>query len=778
MATKFKLQAVNQIEKGSVLYEQDQKVNTISLVLKGRVLVYNNGIKTIMGSGSFLGISDVYMGSYMSNYIAYDNLLIFVFPITGKEEIENILNINKDYYGFMISYLNKYLFELDKVETSLRLCADTLYNFLTDKHQKYQDVCKKSGHFSSPIRGMAGITKYESENEFNRNRIEYFVECSKIPSDILKSFFSYSTKVTLYHIDEVSELIVTLNQECIGLTMYISEAFEALINSETDCLYKAVALLAIEIKANDGRNDELLAIIDEIVEQINETEKLFLEKSGYKLDADREKMEEIYFVLLTGDKNETISTEVQMKYSTSDSDTATKEMKDSLNQIVAYSGLSKDKSEEVTRLIHDFSIVKDKTSTEDHIRLLRRRIADAYYELYLQVFLKAYKEKKVKRVIDLFLKYGFLDENLLTNDQNIELYFLKDENNLQGPCKIYNIKEWLIQIYEGKKEPSKSEFDLDYAENLREMKKTKNFSTAEEKEYLINPLKKLEYEIKNMFRYNNRVVNGQISIFVPFLYKESFNNSLSKIFVTSDVVNTAMNKLLSIDFSVFYREVLYFDKKIGIKKEYIMKQVFPDIILLPTAGYNSVMWQEIDGKKRDTSGRFLLPIFSQSDMYDILMKALGRFRFELCRTIQGTAWNNIREKSLTSEYSDYIQFYRKNRDITEEKREKIKLQIQKGKNNLREIFLIDYILWVKSESQGAIRLNKTVREILSTYCPFSLNIRERILRQPLFEESMARYIREKQKKIKEYDLRMRALQKEGIEIPEVLLETQAFYNDL
>lgn len=778
MVTKFKLQAVNQIEKGSVLYEQDQKVNTISLVLKGRVLVYNNGIKTIMGSGSFLGISDVYMGSYMSNYIAYDNLLIFVFPITGKEEIENILNVNKDYYGFMISYLNKYLFELDKVETSLRLCADTLYNFLTDKHQKYQDVCKKSGHFSSPIRGMAGITKYESENEFNRNRIEYFVECSKIPSDILKSFFSYSTKVTLYHIDEVSELIVTLNQECIGLAMYISEAFEALINSETDCLYKAVALLAIEIKANDGRNDELLAIIDEIVEQINETEKLFLEKSGYKLDADREKMEEIYFVLLTGDKNETISTEVQMKYSTSDSDTATKEMKDSLNQILAYSGLSKDKSEEVTRLIHDFSIVKDKTSTEDHIRLLRRRIADAYYELYLQVFLKAYKEKKVKRVIDLFLKYGFLDENLLTNDQNIELYFLKDENNLQGPCKIYNIKDWLIQIYEGKKEPSKSEFDLDYAENLREMKKTKNFSTAEEKEYLINPLKKLEYEIKNMFRYNNRVVNGQISIFVPFLYKESFNNSLSKIFVTSDVVNTTMNKLLSIDFSVFYREVLYFDKKIAIKKEYIMKQVFPDIILLPTAGYNSVMWQEIDGKKRDTSGRFLLPIFSQSDMYDILMKALGRFRFELCRTIQGTAWNNIREKSLTSEYSDYIQFYRKNREITEEKREKIKLQIQKGKNNLREIFLIDYILWVKNESQGAIRLNKTVREILSTYCPFSINIRERILRQPLFEESMARYIREKQKKIKEYDLRIRALQKEGIEIPPVMIETQAFYNNL
>ncbi|ROR31947.1 hypothetical protein EDD66_101568 [Mobilisporobacter senegalensis] len=778
MATNLNLNAVNQITKGSFLYEQNQKVNTISLILKGRVLVYNNGIKTLMGSGSFLGVSDFYQGNFVSNYIAYENLVIYVFPITSIEEIENIINVNKDYSGLMVAYLNKYLFELNKTETALRKCADSIYMFVKEKYEDYIRICRQSGFTPVSIRGISEIENYDSDNILDRNKINYYVECTKIPNDIQKDFFSYSNQVTLYHVSDQSEIIGLQNKECIQLVTFISKFFEALINKDTDCLYKTIAKLALDIASNGGRNEELLSMIDEIVEHINSTEKLFVEKSGYKLDADREKMEEIYFMLITGGKKDSVSTETQMKYTNQDAETAMNDMKDSLKQILDYSELEEGRAQEVTKLIINFNNLVDKTSTEDKIRTLRRRISEAFYEIYQKVFLKAYKDDNAGKVIDMFLKYGFMDENLLTKDQCIELYYLQDENNRKGPCKVYNIKDWLIEIYEGRKEPSKSEFDLDYAENLREIKKTQKVSEKEEKEYLTNPIRKVEYEIKNMFRYNNRLANGQISIFVPILYKENMNGSFSKTFLTTDKVNTTLIQLLEIDYSVFYREVLYYDKEKGIKKEYIMKQVFPDIILLPTVGVNSVMWQEIDGKKRDTSGRFLFPIFCESDLTDLFIKALGRFRFELCRTIQGTAWNNIKERSLTSEYVDYIQFYRKNRELTEEKREKLKLQIQKGKNNMREIFLIDYILWVKNESQGAIRLNKPVREILSTYCPFSKSIREKMMLQPLFEESMARYNREKTKKIKDYDLRIRALIKEGIEVPVEVEETQKYYNDL
>jgi hypothetical protein len=189
------------------------------------------------------------------------------------------------------------------------------------------------------------------------------------------------------------------------------------------------------------------------------------------------------------------------------------------------------------------------------------------------------------------------------------------------------------------------------------------------------------------------------------------------------------------------------------------------------------MWQEIAGKRRDSAARFLLPAFTEINLGLLLVRILGRFRWELCRTIEGAAWNDIHHKSLTSEYCDYLQFYRKNKELSEEKKEKLKSQIQKGRNSSREIFVIDYEQWINYEAIGAIKLNKPVREIMSTYCPFAKEIREQLKLQPLFEESMARYYREKQKKVREIEGRQRLLQKENIESPQELVDTLSCYRD-
>jgi hypothetical protein len=190
------------------------------------------------------------------------------------------------------------------------------------------------------------------------------------------------------------------------------------------------------------------------------------------------------------------------------------------------------------------------------------------------------------------------------------------------------------------------------------------------------------------------------------------------------------------------------------------------------------MWQEITEKRKSKEGRFLLPVFTEGSLKDILVKILGRFRWELCRTIQGSAWNNIKYKSLTSEYADYIQFYRKNSNLSEEVKEKVKNQIQKGRNNYREIFLIDYEAWIKNESNGGLRLNKVARELLATYCPFHKDIRTHLSGQPLFSDAMARLGRNNLKKLKDLEMRYRALEKDKIEITEELMETLIFYRDL
>jgi hypothetical protein len=146
--------------------------------------------------------------------------------------------------------------------------------------------------------------------------------------------------------------------------------------------------------------------------------------------------------------------------------------------------------------------------------------------------------------------------------------------------------------------------------------------------------------------------------------------------------------------------------------------------------------------------------------------------------MQGSAWNNIHFKSLTSEYSDYIQYYKKNRDLTDDKKEKIKTQLVKGKNNVREVFVQDYEQWVKYESQGGQKLNKASREILAMYCPFNKEIRKNLETQPAFADALGRFNRETQKKVKELDLRYRSIEKNKIELPDIMISTLKYYKEM
>lgn len=91
---------------------------------------------------------------------------------------------------------------------------------------------------------------------------------------------------------------------------------------------------------------------------------------------------------------------------------------------------------------------------------------------------------------------------------------------------------------------------------------------------------------------------------------------------------------------------------------------------MPNVGSRGIMWQDISEKKRDTPARFVLSAFFNGNLENSLINMAAVYRWEICRTVQGNYWNDVREHSLTSEYCDYVQFYRKNKDLTEEAKEK------------------------------------------------------------------------------------------------------------
>lgn len=776
MKQNINLNAVNQFPKGTIIYTEGEPLNSIALVIKGYVQVHHEGAKYLMGPGAFLAVSDIFHGKYQSTYTALDDLVFYVFALDHKDDLESILAINSDYNGFIVMSMNKVISELGKIYKDVLKHGNGLYSFLKDTFKFYFESASRLGYVAQKPKWVEELVGFDSDIAPDIDKINYYKEGAAVPIDVLKSYYAYSNIITIYQLEDQMDLINQLNEILKEYSHKLLAMSENLINETETCLFRLISAYAIEVANAEGYVGEIIDYMDGIIEEINKIETFLKSRLGRKLNINRKQMERIYHLLISGSKDKDIGKQINLRYSLEDTEKVITELGESYNQILNYSGMDASISKKMQNTMLDFVNLKDRLSMEESSRKIRKQLTEEYYELYKHVFLKAYKDNNIPRIVDMFLKYGYADERLLTNEQLLSIYFLEEEETSDN-IRVYSIKEWLKLIYEGKREPSKNEFDLEYNEMITSLKSKGKLTDKQAKEYLVDMERKLEYEIQNMFRYNNRTTNGQITTFTPVLHKDMLYNQPDKSFIKPSIIIDAFNQLLEIDYSAFDRETLYVNKSKKIEKEYIVERVFPDIILMPTIGINGVMWQEISGKKRNSPGRFLFPIFCEADLFNNIVKVCGRFRWEMCRTVEGTAWNDIKVKSLTSEYSDYLQFYRKNRELSEEKREKIKLQIQKGRNNSREIFVIDYEAWINYESRGAIKLNKPVREIMATYCPFSKKLRDQINIQPIFEEAYARYYRNRLKKIRETEGRHRLLQKDNIEITKELADTLKYYQE-
>jgi len=778
---ELKKNSVNQILKETNIFEEGDEVTEIGLVVKGRVRVQAEGVNLVLGSGNFLGLCDLPDKRHKVTYIADMNSVIYSFPASDfNATVQALIKAKKDYAPLMVSTLSKYIRELSKIAMELDGKAGSICQFLKKAYQTYLAIGRQRGAKTNTLRKIEDLAEWVGKNNTGLRKAEYYRACAEVPPEIQKAYFGASVVISMTHIAEQAELVRSLQKRCREVAEYLKLLAQPLI-LDNQSLYSSVLQQASFIQRAGGNISDSTSLFDDVIDTINSLENVLAERAGITLDVDHEFMEEAYFELLNG----TGSSVSGMADADGGTGTAEEdfidigELNGSLEQILAYSGLEEEQAQKLRDDIDAFEALSDKFATEDGVRNLRRGITKVYYDLYKKVFLRDFKSREeTPVVIDLFLRYGFISERLVSESIQEELLSIDRTDSGMGSCAVYDMKEWLTLILEGKKEPSKSEFDLDYDANLREMRKNGQISTEEQQALSKDLYAKFDYEIQNVFRANHRILFGQVSAFVPFLFTEGCSSSISRSYLSREKINAAVQKLLHIDFSAFYRESLYGKEGSPFIKEYIQEEVFPDILVFPCYGSRSVMWQELSGRRRNTPGRFLLPAFFEGELDSEMVRLFGRFRWELCRTIQGASWNNVQLKSLTSEYCDFIQFYRKNRDLSEDKKEKLKMQIQKCRNNTREVFVLDYENWIKHEAQGGLVLSKPVREILATYCPFVKEMRDKINEMPMFRDAMARFNRERGKRTKEYDLKFKVWERDGLEIPPEVVDTRHFYTEL
>ena len=448
----------------------------------------------------------------------------------------------------------------------------------------------------------------------------------------------------------------------------------------------------------------------------------------------------------------------------------------SLQKILTYSRMSSDDADDFFSLMVRFKRLPDKLTQDESVRRIRKEITDSFYELYYSVFMASLDDDNIPAYIKMFLHFGYLDEELLGSRNKLILYKLVQ--NIEEECNnshVYTIYNWLKHIVWEEKQPSKNSFDQTYEEYIREQSRNGKLKVTES-EALSDTDMKLKFEISNMFAQTHRITCGRISSFVPILIEENIYKPLDKCFLSGEAVINAVNYARNIDFSLFFHSIVYSNESIGLSKEYIYTEVLPDIILMPCIGTGGAMWQEIEGRHRNSSARFMLPIFCAAETESVLLNICGKYRWELCKRIQGSYWNNLSERSLTSEYYDYLQFYKKNRDLTDTAKEKVKSSLVNCRNNYPEVFAKDYEQWIMYESGGIAKLNRVSRMLMSKYCPFNAKIRDSLKLNPAYTDVIEAYERQRAAQQKHFDLLSKALTAKGFNVPREIRETRAYLN--
>ena len=758
--------AVVNIEKGKHFIKSGDKVTELYWIVQGSVLQVLSNKKIVIDKGHMIGLAEGTTGVFTCDYVTNEDCVIYSYQYEKEEDLKKIFEAQpKNAVVFLMSAVRGADATLRRYAEHWTLCHK-FYTFTSELYRQYKIICEKLKIEEKPFSKMDYFEPLSLETKVRKSKIDYFASLAKMPKAIMDAFYGKDNALIvgeIVHAGECMNQSVPLIEE---MYQYLLDNQDILLNEQKNDLFA----LYFDLTKRAAAQGMELALFQKKIMTIVEFAKMC------KI-YDKESIETRFAEFESYDFSKAAEEVSKAEQEEAEEEIEEPPMGDEwLTYILKYASYDEEKCKRAVMMIEEYRELPDMYSTSDEVRKLRRDIAKMFYDVYMRVFKRSVKQSKIPTIVKMFLNFGFMDVTLAGEDNVSELYELAE--TIEEKCKssnVYTAYEWLKSIYAGENEPSKNEFDLDYVGYLREQKRMGEITAAQEKAFLDDNWNKTVYEMDNMFKSTNRATYGKFATFQPALCEEDLINSPTSMLITVDRLNDALDYLRSVDYSLFYHEIVFSDPDHGITKETLQKEILPYIILMPNAGSRSMMWQETAGSRRDTPARFIMPILTVVEPREMMTELCGRYRWEMCRKIQGMRWNDVTERSLTSEYCDYMQFYRKNHDLSAETKEKIKNALVKAKNNYREVFVKDYQCWIKYEAKGSCRLNKVAREIVFTYCPFSKDIRKVLEGNPMYQNLFEKYEIFKQRKLRHVTNFYDKYQKSGGTITQEMQDNLDFY---
>lgn len=750
------------IAKNQVLFESGQPLSALYLVLKGSFSVSFPGGNYTLLSGEVAGICELIGDSHIMTCRALEDSSVLAYPVSDISSLEAFFRESSEHSVVFTRSAFRQINTLLRLHELSHFHCNDLYTSVTQDYAFYLACCIRCQVKSEKLPAVAALTPVLSDSLFEDWVPSYYAGFENLLSGNGSSHFAKEPAVPAGLVAETCYDCLKLTSALENLGEYESQATSLYANNEKTDLFQLYTCLYQSIVPDSPETASLRSHIDRI--------RKLAEASPY-VDQTLFKERMATFIQKLP---QSPAKEVSAKPESAKELFNVEQLNNSLQTILTYSGAEASFCDHFTKLLMLYKKMADKNAIDDNSRKIRLEITSKFYELYTLIFFRSAKDLAVPLPVRMFLYFGYVDEQLAGLENAIHLGQIAEQLSKESVSNIYTMYDWLMAIYDMKKEPSRNEFDQDYTDYLHTLKLTGKITATQEAALSRNAEEKVKYELKNMFPTVNKITSGRISSFCPVFSAHNVLKNPDTSFVSASSLQHILEQILHLDYGAFYREYTYTNTAAGIPKEFFHTEILPDIILTPCIGVRGSMWQEIEGRKRTTPARMILPVFYLEDLHSAVVRLVGEYRWEMCKRVQGPRWNDVSERSLTSEYFDYVQFYKKNHDLSADAKERIRTALLKAHNSFKEMFVRDYVTYILFEGTGSPRLNKTARSILFTYCPFSKDVRNTLTGNPLYKEMMERYELKKLQHLRKIDLLEKRVLNTGSSLPRELLEERSY----
>lgn len=749
------------IEKSKTICSCEQPMTALYLITQGRIDVQCPGGSYQIGVGDVAGICEICSEIHFLGYTALEDTTLMPYPLTGMEALNNLLQQRPSIARlFLLSLFRQFNAMIKQCSLAEVNCAE-LYRRLQADCELYTDLCEQNkiqSRIPAEVDEIQACLE-ESPDEWLNN---YYLALQRVYAGTESDILLREPGLSLGILRKGSLDLYKSYRVLDAQSQYCSQIAGCYFSQSGNDMFDAMTKLYYRLCQAGQDSGALYKSIEQALHLPEEYAIPQEAQAAGRAEAFRKKADTLAHP-------ET----AQSAGNGADSDILAK-LQGSLETILDFAGLSKEAETSIREHVALYRAASDKNSTDDDCARLRRTLTEEFYTLYSEVFERSLSGPDLPIPVRMFLYFGYVDEGLAGDDNSVILYRLACYMNAPGQYSVYTFYDWLMAIYNGEKNPSRSELDEDYDDFVHLQKRKNNLSAAEVTAMENNRLEKVRYELQNLFPSANKVTFGRVTTFCPLFTSDNVLKDLNTSFVTPDKISSALEMLKKIDFSAFYRETIDYEASQAMNREPIHVEYLPDIILMPNAGIRGSLWQEIEGRKRNSPSRMILPVFFMENLDTAMVRMTGEFRWEMCKRIQSGRWNDVSEPSLTSEYFDYMQFYKKNSELSKDAKEKLQNSLTRAKNSFREMFVRDYITWIIYEGNGSARLNKVARKILFTYCPFPASMDDALEQNPMYSELLSRQRILSGQRVHKLGVVKQRLRNSGTPVPDCLEREIAF----